>query len=272
MLTVDDYALIRRMHVLEGRSIREIRRRLGHSRHTIAKVLSHPTLPGYRMAPPRAKRVLEPYISIIDAWLEQDKTAPRKPRHTGQEIYERLCKEHKYRGSVITPPETCGGICRLSGNASRRCSCRWRLSRAKRLRSIGTKRWRSSTGLNARSRCFACVCATRRRRSRGRMNGRRWSRSWTVTCGHWPTSGVFPSGSLMTTSSRRSPTWGRVKIARSTSGSNTCGVTTCSTPGSATWPEAMRRVTWRTWPSDRSGRISRRCLKSHRCKIWAVTC
>ncbi len=78
MLTVDDYELIRRMHVLEGRGIREIRRRLGHSRHTIAKVLSHPTPPGYRMAQPRAKRVLEPYPSIIDAWLEQDQTAPRK--------------------------------------------------------------------------------------------------------------------------------------------------------------------------------------------------
>ena len=102
MLTVDDYELIRRMHLLEGRSIREIRRRLGHSRNTIAKVLAHPTPPGYRMAQARAKRVLEPYISIIDAWLEQDKTAPRKQRHTGQAIYERLCKEHKYRGSVIT--------------------------------------------------------------------------------------------------------------------------------------------------------------------------
>ncbi len=102
MLTVDDYELIRRMHVLEGRSIREIRRRLGHSRNTIAKVLAHPTPPGYRMAQPRPKRVLEPFLSIIDAWLEQDQTAPRKQRHTGQKIYERLCQEHEYRGSVNT--------------------------------------------------------------------------------------------------------------------------------------------------------------------------
>ena len=99
MLTVDDYELIRRMHVLEGRSVREIRRRLGHSRNTIAKVLTHPTPPGYRMAGPRAKRVLEPYTPIIDAWLEQDKTAPRKQRHTGL----RWLSTSRHRMHPITP-------------------------------------------------------------------------------------------------------------------------------------------------------------------------
>ncbi len=84
------------MHVVEGLSIREIRRRLGHSRNTIAKVLADPTPSGYRMAQPRTKWVLAPYTSIIDAWLEQDKAAPRKQRHTGQQIDERLCREHAY--------------------------------------------------------------------------------------------------------------------------------------------------------------------------------
>jgi len=37
---------------------------------------------------------------IIDAWLEQDKSRPRKQRHSGQRIYERLCEEYGFQGSV----------------------------------------------------------------------------------------------------------------------------------------------------------------------------
>jgi transposase len=37
---------------------------------------------------------------IIDAWLEQDKPRPRKQRHTGQRIHERLCEEYGFQGSV----------------------------------------------------------------------------------------------------------------------------------------------------------------------------
>jgi len=33
--------------------------------------------------------VLGPYLSLIDSWLEGDKDAPRKQRHTATRIYHR---------------------------------------------------------------------------------------------------------------------------------------------------------------------------------------
>ena len=48
---------------------------------------------------PENYKVLGPYIPIIDGWLEEDKKAPRKQRHTGRRIFERLRTEHKFKGS-----------------------------------------------------------------------------------------------------------------------------------------------------------------------------
>jgi pyocin large subunit-like protein len=31
---------------------------------------------------------------VIDGWIEADKTAPRKQRHTARRIYQRLVEEH----------------------------------------------------------------------------------------------------------------------------------------------------------------------------------
>ena len=115
MLTVDDDELIRQMHVMERWRTREARRRLSHSRNTITKSLAHLTPSDGRMALPGPKRVLEPYLLIIDAWLVQGKTPLRKQHQgTSQKINERLCKDRDDRGSVITPPDVCGGRCRRS--------------------------------------------------------------------------------------------------------------------------------------------------------------
>jgi transposase len=43
--------------------------------------------------------VLEPYLKIIEGWLEDDKSQPRKQRHTARRIYHRLVNEHGYKGS-----------------------------------------------------------------------------------------------------------------------------------------------------------------------------
>jgi transposase len=99
MLTVADYELIRRKHLLDGMSGRAIAEELGHSRKTVAKALAHPIPPGYRLKGPRARPAVEPYRAIIDAWLEEDQSRPRKQRHTAQRIYERLRQEHEYQGS-----------------------------------------------------------------------------------------------------------------------------------------------------------------------------
>ena len=102
MLSLDHYELIRRKHLIDGLSIREVSRTLGHSRKTIRKALKHPTPPGYQRAQPAPSPVMEPVAKIVDAWLEQDKQRPRKQRHTAQRVYERLRDEHDFKGSSST--------------------------------------------------------------------------------------------------------------------------------------------------------------------------
>jgi transposase len=100
MLTVADYELIRRKFHLDGQSARAIAKELGHSRKTVAKAIANPVPPGYRLREPRGRPAIEPYRAIIDAWLEEDRSRPRKQRHTGQRIYERLRDEQGYGGSA----------------------------------------------------------------------------------------------------------------------------------------------------------------------------
>ena len=102
MLTVDDYELIRRKHLVDGQSQREIAQELGHSRNTVAKALIHPIPPGYRLREPRPCPVLAPVKASIDAWLEQDRGEPRKQRHTTMRIFQRLVDEHQFAGDYST--------------------------------------------------------------------------------------------------------------------------------------------------------------------------
>ena len=102
MLTVDHFEIIRRKVLVDGQSQRETASELGHSRKTVAKALVHPTPPGYRRSKPRKSPVMDPVRSIIEAWLEADKTAPPKQRHTAARIFERLRDEHQFKGSEST--------------------------------------------------------------------------------------------------------------------------------------------------------------------------
>lgn len=102
MLTVNHFEIIRRKVLLDGRSQRETAEELGHSRKTVAKALAHPVPPGYRMKSPRACPVMDRHRAVIEAWLEADKTAPVKQRHTAQRVYERLVDEHKFAGDEGT--------------------------------------------------------------------------------------------------------------------------------------------------------------------------
>jgi transposase len=99
MLTVADYELIRRKFFVDGQSARAIAKELGHSRKTVAKAIANAVPPGYRRSEPRERPAIERYRTIIDAWLEEDQSRPRKQRHTAQRIYERLRDDHEYTGS-----------------------------------------------------------------------------------------------------------------------------------------------------------------------------
>lgn len=64
---------------------------------TLQKILTHEEPPGYRRRNKRPSK-LDPFLPIIHQILEEDKQAPRKQRHTGERIFERLRTEHGYSG------------------------------------------------------------------------------------------------------------------------------------------------------------------------------
>ena len=97
---MEQYEQIRRMVLVEGLSQRETAERLGHSRKTVRKALEHSQPPGYQRTQEPVRAVIDPVKHIIEAWLEEDTKRPRKQRHTGERIWQRLCDEHGFTGSA----------------------------------------------------------------------------------------------------------------------------------------------------------------------------
>lgn len=50
----------------------------------------------------RRSPVMEPFMDIVDTWLEEDRLLPRKQRHTGVRIFQRLRDEHQFTGGQRT--------------------------------------------------------------------------------------------------------------------------------------------------------------------------
>ncbi len=98
---MDHYELIRTAHRVYGKNISEIVRETGHARNTIKKALRG-EFSGYTARQSQSYPALGPYLAIIDEWLQQDRTQPKKQRHTAHRIYERLVEEHDYSGSEPT--------------------------------------------------------------------------------------------------------------------------------------------------------------------------
>jgi transposase len=100
MLRVEEIEQIRRAYHVEQKSIRAISREQGHHRRVIRDAIAgtNPARRRYRLRTPRAKTVVGPVASIIEAWLEADHLAPRKQRHTAKRSFDRLVAEHGYAG------------------------------------------------------------------------------------------------------------------------------------------------------------------------------
>lgn len=115
---MEHFELIRRMVFVEGLSIREVARRLNHSRSSVRKALQHSAPPSYQQQAERTRPKLDPFMPLIRQWLIDDLQQPRKQRHTAARIWERLRDEHQYAGgrrgvsdavkqirSELVPPE-----------------------------------------------------------------------------------------------------------------------------------------------------------------------
>jgi hypothetical protein len=75
---------IRRDRDREGLSIRALARRHGVHRRAVRQALVSPLPPARRLPQGRPAPKLGGYRALIDSWLEADREAPRKQRHTAK--------------------------------------------------------------------------------------------------------------------------------------------------------------------------------------------
>jgi transposase len=65
---------------------------------TVRKMLGYSIPPGYRRKEPVKRPKLGPWMGVIDAILQEDKSQPAKQRHTAKRIFDRLRAEHGFSG------------------------------------------------------------------------------------------------------------------------------------------------------------------------------
>jgi transposase len=91
---VELFEQIRRDRDREGLSIRALAERHGVHRRAVRQALASPLPPAKRSPVGRPAPKLGAYRAIVDGWLEDDRDAPRKQRHTAKRIWARLVDEH----------------------------------------------------------------------------------------------------------------------------------------------------------------------------------
>jgi transposase len=97
-----DKEYIRKLHYVEGWSIRKISRQLPVSRPTIRKMLKDSEIPKYNLTKPRPSPVMDEFRPILQLWLFEDQSAPPKQRRTAVRMYERLRDEYGFTGAEST--------------------------------------------------------------------------------------------------------------------------------------------------------------------------
>ena len=122
MIDVEQWAEIRRMHFIDGVSIREIRRRTGLHRETIRRALAEKRPPAYRRA--QAPSKLDPFKEEIERLLRSDHRMPgtrireliAELGYEGgktilddhlREVRPRFAPKRTYQRTVYRPGEIC---------------------------------------------------------------------------------------------------------------------------------------------------------------------
>src|ERR1700722_17820575 len=91
---METFEQIRRDRDREDLSIRALAERHGVHRRAVRQALAVPVPPVKRRPAGRPAPKLGLYRGLIDGWLDADKGAPRKQRHTAKRVWERLRDEH----------------------------------------------------------------------------------------------------------------------------------------------------------------------------------
>ena len=87
------YEQIRKAHEREALGIRALSRRFRVHRRDVRQALVS-AVPLPRKVPARPAPRLDCWKPLIEKWLEEDKTSPRKQRHTARRVWQRLVEEH----------------------------------------------------------------------------------------------------------------------------------------------------------------------------------
>jgi transposase len=98
---VEQFERIRRESREEGVSIRELARRHGVHRRAVRQALES-AVPPRRQQRERPRPAMGPHEATVRRWLEEDRSAPRKQRHTARRVWERLVDEEGATLSEVT--------------------------------------------------------------------------------------------------------------------------------------------------------------------------
>jgi transposase len=93
MKRVELYEKIRKASRDEGLGVRALAARFHVHRRVVRQALVSATPPA-RKVPVRTAPALGPWQGLVRQWLEEDRTAPRKQRHTAHRVWVRLTGEH----------------------------------------------------------------------------------------------------------------------------------------------------------------------------------
>ena len=103
MLTMANLDNIRNLNNEKGLNVSEIHRKTGFDHKTIKKYLDQDDFNLKPLIKEQRASILAPYHLVIDQWLNDDKKAKRKQRHTAKRIFNRLREENiEFRVSYRT--------------------------------------------------------------------------------------------------------------------------------------------------------------------------
>lgn len=100
MITVGMLAKIRRMHIREKLSIREIARRTNLSRNTVRQWLRETDMVEPKYPSRQARSIVDPYIDQLRQWVQVDSHRARRDRRTAKVMFDAI-RAQGYPGSYV---------------------------------------------------------------------------------------------------------------------------------------------------------------------------